>query len=175
MGKHEIVLAGVGGQGLILGGILLGMAATESGYYVAQSQSYGIAARGGSSQADVVISNEEIIYPMVVSPDIILALTDDAFAKYHEGLKPRGILIFDTDNVSWRGQEKNVYGFPFTSITRSMGNPNSINICALGTILGLTEIIPVKIMEHTITNWFAEKYREANLAVFQEGLKLVKN
>jgi len=175
LGKYEIVLAGVGGQGLIVGGILLGVAATRSGYYVAQSQSYGIAARGGSSQADVVISNKEIIYPKVVSPDIILALTDDAFAKYYEHLKPNGLLIFDTDNVSWREQEKNVYGFPFSSITRSLGNPSSINICALGAILGIKEIIPVKVMEDTISNQFAERYREANLTVFREGLNLVKN
>lgn len=174
MKKYEIVLAGTGGQGLIVGGILLGLAATNYGYHVAQTQSYGVAARGGSSEADVVISDEDIVYPKVVNPDIVLVLTEDAFTKYHGNLKPGGVLIFDTDNVSWQGQEENVYGFPFTSLVRDLANPGSINICGLGAILGVKEMIPVEVMEETIANRFAAKFREANLKVFRTGFNLLR-
>ncbi|MGI6630568.1 MAG: 2-oxoacid:acceptor oxidoreductase family protein [Bacillota bacterium] len=174
MKRWEIVLAGSGGQGLIVGAILLGTAAAKYGYHVAQTQSYGVAARGGSSEADVVISDESIVYPKAVNPDIVLALTEGAFKKYYGRLKPGAVLLIDTDNVSWQGQEKNVYGLPFTSLARDLGNPGSINICGLGAILGIKEIVPMEVMEETIVNQFAEKYREANLAIFRKGMNLIR-
>jgi 2-oxoglutarate ferredoxin oxidoreductase subunit gamma len=68
MGKYEVVLAGSGGQGLIVAGVLLGLAATRHGLYVAQTQSYGVSARGGYCHAEAVISEEEILYPKPAPP-----------------------------------------------------------------------------------------------------------
>ena len=78
---REFILAGTGGQGLILAGILLAEAAILDGRNVVQTQSYGIASRGGLSQAEVIIDDEEIIFQQVRKPDCILALTEEATTK----------------------------------------------------------------------------------------------
>ena len=83
MGKRiEFRFSGSGGQGIISAGIILAAAAVHDGKYAIQSQSYGPEARGGSSKAEVVISEEPIDYPKATTPDYLLCLTDDAFKTY---------------------------------------------------------------------------------------------
>ncbi len=78
----QIRLSGAGGQGVILLGIILADSAIESGYNAIQSQSYGPEARGGASKCEVIISQDEIFYPKVRVPDLLLALTQDSYDKY---------------------------------------------------------------------------------------------
>ena len=92
--RYEIILAGSGGQGLVLAGIMLGEAAVLEGRNVVQTQSYGIASRGGLSLAEVIIDREEIIYQQVQEPDIILALTEEALEKYADPGGKRGPHFF---------------------------------------------------------------------------------
>ena len=73
--RCEIRLAGTGGQGAILAGILLAEAAIRDGKNVVQSQSYGPEARGGASRAEVVISDDEIYYPKVIQPPAVFRQT----------------------------------------------------------------------------------------------------
>ena len=175
MAKHEIILAGSGGQGLIVAGIILGLAAHDSGYNVSQTQSFGIAARGGSSQVEVVIDNQELVYPKVIEPDIIVTLTEDAFKKYSQMCSKDTILIYDSDTVLCAETKDNVYGYKLTSLTMEMNNTRSINICSLGVIMGHREVVPIKALENTIENFFPKKFKEANLAVFRKGIELAKN
>src|SRR3974390_858077 len=93
---REIILAGTGGQGLIVSGILLAEAAMLEGKNVAQTQSYGIASRGGLSLAEVVIDEEEIIFQQVRTPDCVLALTEEAAKKY-EAWPAKGVpMLYDS-------------------------------------------------------------------------------
>ena len=86
--RREIRIAGFGGQGVILAGIVLGKAASlYDGLYAVQTQSYGPEARGGASRAEVVISDEEIDYPKVQSPDILVAMSHEALITYMHDLK----------------------------------------------------------------------------------------
>src|SRR3990167_4058256 len=98
--QYEIRLSGSGGQGLILGGVILGEAAAiYDGKKAVQSQSYGPEARGGASKSDVIISNEEIDYPKATAIDTLLSLTQEACNKYVVDLKQGGTLIVDSDIV----------------------------------------------------------------------------
>src|SRR5512142_1072470 len=95
--RYEIRLSGTGGQGLIIAGIILAEAAgIYDGKYVCQTQSYGPEARGGASKAEVVISDEEIDYPMAIKPDVLLAMSQKACDSYLFDLKPGGTLIVDS-------------------------------------------------------------------------------
>ena len=87
MNRLEIRLAGSGGQGLILAGIILAEAAILEGKVSVQSQSYGPEARGGSSKAEVIISDGPIVYPKVLRPDVVLALTTSAYMEYTLDIK----------------------------------------------------------------------------------------
>ncbi len=81
--RYEIRLAGSGGQGLILAGVILAEAAgLYDGKFVCQTQSYGPAARGGASMAEVVISDSEIDYPKAVHPDVLLAMNQKSLDTY---------------------------------------------------------------------------------------------
>lgn len=170
--KWEIVLAGSGGQGMILAGILLGQAATAEGYHAAQTQSYGIATRGGVSLSEVVISDSEIINPKATDPDLILALTQETFDIYYRGRKPGTLMIIDTDGVSFQEKEKKIVGLPLTRYSREMGNPAVINMMSLGAVVGLTNIIPFQAVEAAIQQNFKPKVAELNKAAFQKGFQL---
>jgi 2-oxoglutarate ferredoxin oxidoreductase subunit gamma len=90
--RYEVRLAGEGGQGLILAGVILAEAAAATeGTYVAQTQSYGPEARGGASRSEVVISDHEIDYPRVVEADLLLAMSQEAYDRFGAELK-QGLL-----------------------------------------------------------------------------------
>ena len=94
--QQELRLAGLGGQGIILAGIIMAEAAgIYDGKFVAQTQAYGAAARGGFSRSDIVISDEEINYPKARELDMLLAMSQDAYEENLQYLRPEGILIVD--------------------------------------------------------------------------------
>src|SRR5512136_221743 len=99
--RYEIRFSGAGGQGLILAGVIMAEAASiYQGIQATQSQSYGPEARGGASKSEVIISDGEIDYPKAECLDLQLALTQEAFDKYHEDLRPGGWLVIDSDAVA---------------------------------------------------------------------------
>ena len=98
--RTEIRIAGFGGQGVIMAGIIVGKAAAlYDNINAVQTQSYGPEARGGASKTEVVISDDEIYYPKVQEPDILVAMSHTALIKYMGDLKDGGILIIDPDMV----------------------------------------------------------------------------
>jgi len=139
----EIVLGGTGGQGLILAGQILADAAIKDGKNAIQTQSYGPEARGGSSKAEVIISDDEIDYPKVLKPDILLVMSQEAFNKYGNNLKEDGFLIIDTtfvrDNLPTGSK---VFAAPYTRIAKdNLGKEMFANIVALGAIAAITGIV----------------------------------
>src|SRR5512136_2117505 len=98
--RTEIRLAGEGGQGMILAGIILAEAASIYDHKMAvQTQSYGPEARGGASKSEVVIAGGEIDHPEVLSADVVIALSQEAYDKYAGSGKPGGLLIVDNEKV----------------------------------------------------------------------------
>ena len=98
--RFEVRLAGTGGQGMILAGIILSEAAAiGAGKHVTQTQSYGPEARGGASKAEVIISEDEVDYPKVIQADLLLAMSQEACDRYGDEVKPEGWLIIDADHI----------------------------------------------------------------------------
>jgi 2-oxoglutarate ferredoxin oxidoreductase subunit gamma len=98
--RTEIRLAGEGGQGMILAGIILAEAAAiYDGKQAVQTQSYGPEARGGASRSEVVISDSEIDHPEVLSADVVVALSQEAYKKFARTVRAEGLLIVDEDQV----------------------------------------------------------------------------
>ena len=88
MSRYEIRLSGAGGQGMILAGIILAEAGVMvDNLNVSQSQSYGPESRGGDSRAEVVFDEDQIDFPKVIKPDILVSLTQEAYDKYNEDVK----------------------------------------------------------------------------------------
>lgn len=142
--RIEIRLAGTGGQGLILAGVILAEAAgIHEGKFVAQTQSYGPEARGGSSKAEVVISDLEIDYPKAVKPDILLCMSQQACETYIFDLKPGGALLVDGTLVHDLPTTRAV-ALPLTRIAREVGSEAVANIVALGALAVLTGVVSLK-------------------------------
>ena len=96
----KIRLSGSGGQGLILAGIMLGEAAIMAGKNAVHSQSYGVEARGGASRSEVIVSDNEIDFPEVATPDVLLVLTQQSCNKFVPTVKDGGIVIVDSTLVA---------------------------------------------------------------------------
>ncbi len=148
--RYEIRLAGSGGQGLILAGIILAVAeGVYDGKFVCQTQSYGPEARGGASKAEVVISDAEIDYPKAIRPDVLLAMNQKSLDAYVGDLKPEGILLVDADLVKEIPISPAV-AVPFTRIARDLGRPMVANIVALGALAQLTQAVSLKSLEAAV-------------------------
>lgn len=149
--RYDIRLSGSGGQGLILMGIILAEAiGIYDGKFVAQTQSYGPEARGGSSKAEVVVSNEEIDYPKAMKLDLLLAMNQKSCDDYYMDLKPDGVLIVDSTFVNQVPVPK-AYRVPFTRIAReNLKREMVANIVALGAIAKLTDIVTPKSVEEAV-------------------------
>jgi len=170
--QYEIRLAGLGGQGLILAGIIVAEAAgIYDGKIVAQTQAYGAAARGGFSRSDVVISDEEINYPKASELDLLLAMSQDACDENYQYLKPEGILIIDSTYVS-QNADASAYAIPFTRIAREkFSRENVANIVALGAMSQIFSHISESAMEKAVLRRVPKQFVELNKKAFQAGVE----
>lgn len=176
MSEHcEVRLAGLGGQGIILAGIIVAEAAgIYEGKEVAQTQAYGAEARGGFSRSDVVISDEEILYPKASKLDFLLAMSQSAYEENLPSLKKEGVLLVDSSYVSEVSGPR-IYAVPFSKIAREkFGRENVANIIALGAITQFFPIISARSMENAVLNRVPKRFIEMNKKAFKEGVKAGK-
>lgn len=167
----EVELAGEGGQGVVLAAIILAdAAATYDGRFVAQSASYGPEARGGLTRSEVVISDQEIDYPKVVHPDLLVAMNQDACDKYAGRLKPDGVLVVDSTHVSIAPPGR-VYAVPITRLAEeSTGRLVTANVVALGVIVGISGAVSDAAVESAVRARSPEGTAEVNLKALHAGL-----
>jgi 2-oxoglutarate ferredoxin oxidoreductase subunit gamma len=168
--QYELRLAGLGGQGIILAGIILAEAAgIYDGKFVAQTQAYGAAARGGFSRSDVVVSDEEINYPKAQALDLLLAMSQDAYDDNLQYLKPGGTLIVDSTYVSEIANAR-VYAIPFSRIAREkFGRENVANIIALGALTQISKHVSEAAMEKAVMKRVPKAHMEMNKQAFEAG------
>lgn len=170
--RYEIRLAGTGGQGLILAGIILAEAAAiYDGKNAVQTQSYGPEARGGASRAEVIISSEPIDYPEVTQADLLLALSQEACDKYYYNLKKDGLLIVDSDRVT-RVPTNQAFQIPIASIAREATERTiTSNVVSLGIIVGITGIVSRTAIEKAVAARAPKGTQEMNLKALAAGLE----
>lgn len=168
--QYEIRLAGLGGQGIILAGIILAEAAgIYDGKFVAQTQAYGAAARGGFSRSDVVISDEEIHYPKAQTLDLLLAMSQDAYEDNLKYLKPGGTLIVDSTYVS-EIANTTLYAIPFSRIAQEQfSRENVANIIALGALSQICNRVSEQALEKAVMKRVPKAHLEMNKQAFEAG------
>ena len=175
MNRTEILIGGVGGQGVILAGILLGTAATLfDGKKAVQTQSYSSEQRGGMAKAEVILSREAITDPQVRSPDILMALAQDAITRHLKKIKPGGLVVIDSDLVKGVPPgEYRLLEIPATRMAENeLGNSLVANLILLGGLVKKTAILSVTAIEKAIETSIPPKAKDLNLKAFQSGLAL---
>ena len=168
--RVEIRLAGEGGQGMILAGIILAEAAAiYDGKQVAQTQSYGPEARGGASRSEVVISDGEIDHPEVLEPDVVVALSQEAYNKFAKSVSANCVLIVDEERVQCEPGTKAVK-VPVMRLAReATGRGITANIVALGILTGLTKVVSREAIEKAVAARAPKGTLEMNHKALEAG------
>jgi 2-oxoglutarate ferredoxin oxidoreductase subunit gamma len=174
--QYEMRLAGLGGQGIILAGIIVAEAAgVFDGKVVTQTQSYGAEARGGFSRSDIIVSDEEILYPMASKLDLLLAMSQSAYEDNISLLKRGGVLVVDSTYVA-EATGVQAYEIPFSQVAREkFGRENVANIIALGSLTQIFPAVSEKAMEKAVMRRVPKAYLEMNKKAFSEGIQLAKS
>jgi 2-oxoglutarate ferredoxin oxidoreductase subunit gamma len=173
-GKHEVRLAGFGGQGIVLSGHILGKAAAlfESKNAVF-TQSYGPEARGGSCSADVVISEEAVHYPKVGLPDVLVLMSQGAWVTYGNQLRSGGMLILDEDLVipDRELDDVTVFRVPATRLAEEMGRKIVANIVMLGAVGALSGLVSYESLKKSVLTSIPPGTEELNVSAFDTGFE----
>jgi 2-oxoglutarate ferredoxin oxidoreductase subunit gamma len=171
MGKRtEIRLAGEGGQGMILAGIILAEAAAiYDGKQATQTQSYGPEARGGASRSEVVISDEEIDHPEVLSADVVVALSQEAYKKFAKTVHAGGLLIVDSERVECDPAIAAIKVPVLRLAQETTGKAITANTVALGLLVGLTGVVSRDAIEKAVTARAPKGTEEMNRKALQAG------
>ncbi len=175
MKRTEIRIAGFGGQGVVLSGVLVGTAAAVSdGRRAVQTQSYGAAARGGGARSEVIVSDDPIVYPCVTHPDIMVAMSEEAMAKYGAAMRPGALLFIDSDLVKAVPRDDvRLVGAPVSNLaTQELGRTIVANLVMLGILVEKTGIVSIPGMEAAIREHVPPKTIDLNLKAFRRGLEL---
>jgi 2-oxoglutarate ferredoxin oxidoreductase subunit gamma len=170
----EIRLAGAGGQGIVLAGLMLAEAAVAAGKNATHAQAYGPESRGGASKAEVIVSDGEIEYPYADRADVLLALTPEAWERYGTQVKPGAIVIVDADRVAvGAGIDVRRHALPIVATAqRVLGSAVGANLVALGALVALSAIVPRETLEQTVTGRRPGGSVERALAAVRAGFAL---
>ena len=168
MERRRMVFSGSGGQGVITAAIVLAEAAVlYEGLVAVQSQAYGPEARGGATRSDIIIADKPIKYPKVIQPNILVCLTQEAYNKFYTIVRPGGLLITDTRYVKTQRKADAIQKeIPmYETVMDKIGKPIVFNICMLGALLAVTELISpdsiMKVLETRIPSGFLDMNRQA--------------
>lgn len=170
----QLVLAGTGGQGLILAGVTLAKTAVLEQKNAVQTQSYGIQSRGGYSQAEVVIGTEQIYFPKCDNPDLVLALSQDAYNRYRSKVSDDCIILYDQDAVKSDNRSKDI-GYPFSAKAIDLGNEKVINSLALGSILKLCPVVTKEKLAKVLETELPAKALALNVQALELGYNEFQN
>lgn len=177
MRHWEFLLSGSGGQGIILAGIILAEGAVMAGKNAIQTQTYGPEARGGASKAEVIISDGEIDYPKVVKPDLLLAMSQDAYNKYTPlAVAHNSLVLIDGQFVTDLSQQlNNLIVLPITkTASERIGKAVVANMVALGAVMALTEVLPQHHLEEALLSRVPKGSEKLNLEAFRLGMEIAR-
>jgi 2-oxoglutarate ferredoxin oxidoreductase subunit gamma len=173
--KFEARLSGQGGQGVVMGGAILAEAAIlHEGRYAVQSPTYGSRVRGGPTKVDVIVSDEEIIYPRATAINFFLSLAQVSFDKYGTDLARDVIILVDENLVpNTPGTGHNIYSFPFVAVAKQeMGNVVLSNIIALAVLVELTGVVSGQALWQAIQARVPQKYLDLNRQAMERGFEV---
>ena len=188
---ERIIIAGSGGQGIMLLGKIIAQASLNKGYQVSWFPTYGAEVRGGTAYCMVIISSEDIPSPYIDRPDTLIIMNQPSLLRFKHRIKNKGLLLINSSLISSafkisfshkdregsRKAETNYIYLPFTDTAISLGNIKVANMVALGTYIARKDILNKKVVFDAIEEIAPEEKRnliEINKKAIEEGMRLVK-
>jgi 2-oxoglutarate ferredoxin oxidoreductase subunit gamma len=169
--KHFLI-TGFGGQGVVMAGDILGKAATlYDGKFATMTQAYGPEARGGACSAQIIIDDEEILFPYVKEPHVLICMSQEGYSKNIASLRNGGMLLLDSDLVRTKDISRDVtaYTIPATRFAEELGNKMMANIIMLGFLAATCDVISAEALRKAVLTSVPEPTREKNARAFERG------
>ena len=171
-----MIIAGFGGQGVLLIGKMLAYAGMHQGKEVSWLPSYGPEMRGGTANCTVVISDTPVGSPVIQSPRALLAMNLPSLDRFEPDVKPGGLIMVNTSliNRDVRRTDVVVVRVPANEMAMEMGNPRGANMIALGAFVGATKVVDLAEIDALIRDTFAAKPKliDVNLDAVRRGYAL---
>jgi len=171
--EFDIILAGFGGQGVMLIGKMIAYAAMHEGKEVSWLPSYGPEMRGGTANCTVVVSDMPVGSPVVQSPHALVAMNLPSLDRFEDTVRPGGVVLVNTSLINRDVRRKDVLAVkvPTTEVAMELGNVRAANIVALGAFVGATGLVSLEEVEKVVAENFASKPKavELNLAAVRKG------
>ncbi|HBG13754.1 MAG TPA: 2-oxoacid:ferredoxin oxidoreductase subunit gamma [Synergistaceae bacterium] len=174
-----MIAAGFGGQGIMVLGQLVAYTAISEGRHVTWIPSYGPEMRGGTANCCVAISDEEIASPVVAEADVTVIMNNPSMERFEKSVKPGGLLIYNSDLVTYPEPRKDVTVFPIPaySVALSLGSDKVSNIVVLGVIVEATDLIGLEACIETIKDKLGKRkpqFLPMNLEAFEKGRDIAR-
>jgi 2-oxoglutarate ferredoxin oxidoreductase subunit gamma len=171
-GPVEIKIGGLGGQGVILAGMIIGRAAALfDGKNSTLTQAFGPEARGSACSAQVVVDAQPILYPYVHRPHILVTMSQDAFNKFSPELREDGLLLVEEDLVKPAGLPAGVrvFGVPATRIAEELGRKMVLNIVMVGFFAAVARLLDPDAVRKAVCDSVPRGTEDLNLRAFDRG------
>lgn len=168
----EIRFSGFGGQGIIRCALITGKALSlYDDKFATMTQAFGPEARGSACSAQLVVSDEKVLYPYITAPAVLMALSQEAYEKYHGEVIEGGILITDADLVKTREEHpgRTLYKVPATRFAEELGNRMFTNLVALGFFAAVTGVVSAEAMKQALPGLVPDRFLKINIKAFEKG------
>ncbi|HPE19960.1 MAG TPA: 2-oxoacid:acceptor oxidoreductase family protein [Candidatus Mcinerneyibacteriales bacterium] len=175
--EHKIVMAGFGGQGIMVMGRLLAYAAMEEGKNVSWIPSYGVEQRGGTANCSVVVADEIIAAPIVSEPAYAIIMNRPSLDKFEPKMAEGGQLIINTSIVDREVQRKDldVLALACNDIALKLGDIRYANMVALGAFCKKTGVVKLETLKESLKKVLSARRQnlvEINQKALEKGYEL---
>lgn len=178
--KRQLRFVGVGGQGVILAGEILAAAKIEEGGYGVKASTYTSQVRGGPTKVDILLSEDEILYPYANEGEIefMLATAQVSFELFKEGVKDGGIIVIEPNLVHASNEDRKrwqIYEIPIITIAKDeVGNVITQSVVALGVAVEMSGCMDANLVREVMLSKVPPKVHEANTKAYELGIKYAK-
>ncbi len=176
--QKEIIIAGFGGQGVLLAGKILAQAAVFEGKNATYFPSYGAEMRGGTANCTVIVSDERIDSPVVARPGAVAVFNNPSLERFEEAVAPDGLLLVNSSMIERKTNRPDLKTFyiPATEIARELGDERVFNMIFLGGYAQASEAVSMESLKKALARFFGEKRAKAleiNALAFEAGATAV--
>jgi 2-oxoglutarate ferredoxin oxidoreductase subunit gamma len=177
---HEkIIIAGFGGQGVILAANVLAQTALEENKNIAAMVSYGAEMRGGTAHSAITISDGEIYSPIIENPTAIIILNQPSLDKFEDKVQKNGLIVLNESlvNRDVRRKDLEVVKVKATELAGELGNTKVANLILIGAFLKKTKLLSLDTVLENLVNYFPKSKQnliDINKQALRKGAELVK-
>ena len=178
--RHQLRFTGVGGQGVLLAGEILAAAKIKQGGYGVKAATYTSQVRGGPTKVDIILDDEEILYPYANEGEIefMLSTAQVSYNQFKSGVKDGGVIVIEPNLVTPTQEDLDrwqMYAIPVISIAKEeVGNVVTQSVVALGITVEMTGVLPNDLVFETMISKVPPKFVDLNKKAYELGVKYAK-